>query len=104
MVVISLGANGLKNILKRRNVSRTVNLIFTIATVLVMTIVTLAALTWSIIHFNGFSTRKPVDTYDFHGYEMEIYDDPLPLCVEDLRTRSPSTATMFPTSTTPSSM
>jgi len=84
LVAISFGANALKNILKRRNVSRSANLILTVAAVMIMTTATLLLLGWSIIRFNGFTTRKPVDTYDFHGYEMEIYNDPLPLYVEDL--------------------
>ena len=87
-VIPILLANWMLGALKGRGVSRRVNLAVTSAVVFVLVIVGIAAVTvgaaiqgWRIIPGEE---SQPVGQYDWDGLTMDIYDDPLPLEVEDL--------------------
>ena len=87
-VIPILLANWMLGALKGRGVSRRVNLAVTSAVVFVLAIVGTGAVAvgaaiqgWRIIP--GEESR-PVGQYDWDGLTMDIYDDPLPLEVEDL--------------------
>jgi len=84
MPLIFLAANGMKAWMKHRKFSRRTNRFLTLATTVVLTVSVLMLLGWAIIRFDGFDRKKPVGSYDIHGYEMDIYDDPIPLTVEEL--------------------
>lgn len=87
-VIPILLANWMLGALKGRGVSRRVNLAVTSAAVFVLVIVGIAAVAvgvaiqgWRIIPGEE---SQPVGQYDWDGLTMDIYDDPLPLEVEDL--------------------
>lgn len=74
--------------MKGRGFSRRRNLTLSIIGSLVLTFVCMAGITIPFIHGDvSFSLGKdspPVGTYEWNGRTFEIYDDPLPLEVEDL--------------------
>ena len=87
MVIPFLLANWMLGELKGRGVSRRVNLAVTSAAIFVLVIVGTGAVVV------GAATQgwlplgeesQPVGQYDWDGLTMDIYDDPLPLEVEDL--------------------
>ena len=85
--MILLCGNFIKARLKKLGWSRGANRFLSTAVVLLMTASLLVGLTASIISGNlSFGKKKePVGTYDHNGWTMKIYDDPLPLNIEDLR-------------------
>ena len=79
-------ANVVKAHLKKKGASRAVNRTVSVAFVTGMTLISLGLLCTIIIagNFNFFDTKQPIATYDINGWTMEVYDDPLPLEIEDL--------------------
>ena len=84
MPLLFLCANGVKRFMKRHQFSRRTNRFITLSSVAVITIAAMMLLGIFIIRFDGFDTKKAIGTYNHHGFEMKIYDDPLPLTVEEL--------------------
>lgn len=84
--LIGVIANLIKKYLKKRGVSRNVNLIVSVGSVLVLTFLFLGLITASIIrgdlHFSD--SKTVVGTYELYGRTREIYNDPLPLSIEEL--------------------
>ena len=76
----------IKKYLKKRGVSRNVNRVVSISSVVLLTALLLGAVTASIIrgglHFS--SSEAVVGTYELYGRTREIYNDPLPLEIEEL--------------------
>ena len=72
--------------LKRRGVSRWVNLVVTCAAIFVLVIAGTGVIV--AVSLRGWlplgEESQPVGQYDWDGLTMDIYDDPLPLEVEDL--------------------
>lgn len=87
MVIPFLLANWMLGELKGRGVSRRVNLAVTSAAIFVLVIVGTGAVVVGAAT-QGWLTlgeeSQPVGQYDWDGLTMHIYDDPLPLEVEDL--------------------
>ena len=87
MVIPFLLANWMLGELKGRGVSRRVNLAVTSAAIFVLVIVGTGAVVVGAAT-QGWLTlgeeSQPVGQYDWDGLTMDIYDDPLPLEVEDL--------------------
>lgn len=81
---IILIANLLKQWLKRNGVSRGTNYTLTILLIIVMTFVFLGISTAYILRNSVDDGRTPVDSYESNGWIFEIYDEPMPLYVEDL--------------------
>ena len=83
--IIVIG-NLLKNMLKKRGVSRNVNRIVSVCAVVLLTFLMLGLMTAAIIQgraqFN--SEKNVIGTYDLYGRTREIYNDPLPLEIEEL--------------------
>lgn len=83
--IIVIG-NFLKNALKKRGVSRNVNRIISVFAVVLLTFLVLGLMTVAIIQgrvrFN--SEKNVIGTYELYGRTREIYDDPLPLEIEEL--------------------
>lgn len=83
--IIVIG-NLLKNMLKKRGVSRNVNRIVSVCAVVLLTFLMLGLMTAAIIQgrmrFN--SGKNVVGTYELYGRTREIYNDPLPLEIEEL--------------------
>lgn len=69
---------------KRRGFSKRVNLGICISVAVVLTIVTLFTTSAIGIHFHLMDESKPVDTCQRYGREWDVYDDELPLELEDL--------------------
>lgn len=85
LLVFAIG-NGIKAALKRKGASRGFNLIVSTGTVTLLTFVALALLCTAIItgDFTLWGKKQPIATYDINGWTMEVYDDPLPLEIEDM--------------------
>ena len=77
-------ANLLKRWLKRNGASKGTNYTLTILLIIVMTLVFLGILTAYILRNGVDDGRTPVDSYEKNGWTFEIYDEPMPLYVEDL--------------------
>ena len=82
----SLAAYGIKQHLKKKGVSRSVNQVVTIASVVLLMLLlnaaAIAAVISGYIHLPNEST--PIGTYTYDNMTWDIYDDPLPLTIEDL--------------------
>ena len=78
--------NGLSRWLKEQGASRRVNMVVSSLGVLVAVIFCFAGMIALIIgnRFPFSPDSTPVSTYDWDGLTMDIYNDPLPLTVEDL--------------------
>lgn len=78
--------NGLSRWLKEQGASRRVNMVVSSLGVLVAVIFCFAGMIALMIgnRFPFSQGSTPVDTYDWDGLTMDIYNDPLPLTVEDL--------------------
>ena len=81
---IILIANLLKRWLKRNGASKGTNYTLTILLIIILTFVFLGVLTAYILRNGVDDGRKPVDSYEKNGWTFEIYDEPMPLYVEDL--------------------
>lgn len=83
MIVI---VNLIKKYLKKRGVSRNVNRAISFGSIFLLTFLLLGGMTasiiWGRVHFG--SGKDVVRTYDLYGRTIEIYNDPLPLEIEDL--------------------
>lgn len=82
----------IKNTLKRAEASRKINLTVTMASCVILSIIFTGATTWCIIRgVNiGWFSSQPTETYtttqpNGATYTWDIYQDPLPLRVEDLQ-------------------
>lgn len=83
---IILIGNLLKNMLKKRGVSRNVNRIVSVCAVVLLTFLMLGLMTAAIIQgrMRFDSGKNVVGTYELYGRTREIYNDPLPLEIEEL--------------------
>ena len=84
IIGIILIANLIKQRLKRAGASKGTNYTVTILLIIVLTFAFLGILTTYIIRNGLDDGRTPVDSYDRNGWTFEIYDEPIPLYVEDL--------------------
>ncbi len=85
MLLIIAAGNIVKTYLKKRKASRNFNRIVSAGSVVLLTIICLGILTAPIISGDlRFPSKKAVGTYESHGVTWEIYNDPLPLEIEEL--------------------
>ncbi len=77
-------ANLLKRWLKQNGASKGTNYTLTILLIIIMTFVFLGILTAYILRNGVDDGRTPVDSYERNGWTFEIYDETMPLYVEDL--------------------
>ena len=86
MFFITFAVNRIKAFLKKKGASRRVNLVVSGGSVFLFTILFLGILVSIIIGSDVSLTRdsRPVGSYEYKGMTWDIYDDPLPLTVEDL--------------------
>lgn len=86
ILLIIWGTNDLKQHLKQRGASRRVNQAAFFGSAVLGTLLLIGVLTLVLIRgsFSFQRTSKPVGSYEYQGDTFEIYDDPLPLEVEDL--------------------
>lgn len=84
--LIGVIGNFLKRHLKKRGVSRNVNRVVSVGSVVLLTFLFLgviaASIIWGGLHFNN--EKTVVGNYELYGRIREIYNDPLPLEIEDL--------------------
>ena len=71
--------------MKKRGASRKKNLLFTIGLTVIMSFCFVVALTAMVSSVGITKRSRPVGTYDKGGWEMDVYDDPIPLEMKDLR-------------------
>lgn len=86
MFLIACAANVVKKKLKKKGVSRRTNMVVSLGSVFLLTMLFIMVL-MPIIISNGISlsgSEKAVGNYEHNGITWDIYDDPLPLNVEDL--------------------
>ena len=87
-VIVAVGLLGrrLSRWLKKRGVSRRVNQAATMGCILLLTVVGLAGITAGILTglLSFGDSRQPVGSYQWGNITLDIYDDPMPLTVEDL--------------------
>lgn len=85
-VVLIAAGRGIKAALKRRGVSRGVNLAVSVGSIVVLSLVCMGLLTAALIsgRLHIADGKTVVGTYELYGRTVEIYDDPLPLEIEDL--------------------
>lgn len=81
---IILIGNLAKQRLKRAGASKGTNYTLTILLIIMLTFAFLGVFTFYIIRNGIDDGRTPVDSYDRGGWTFEIYDEPMPLYVEDL--------------------
>ena len=86
MVLITFAANRLKGWLKKKGAHRWVNMVLSIGSVFLLTTAFMVALVAVIIGSDISLTEdsQPVGSYEHNGMTRPIYDDPLPLVIEDL--------------------
>lgn len=84
-LIIAAG-NLLKSLLKKRGVPRNVNRVLSVCFVVLLQGILLGSMTAAIlrgdVHFS--SGKNAVGTYEFYGRTRDIYNDPLPLEIEEL--------------------
>lgn len=76
----------LKEFLRRKNVSRHLNMALTFGTIITVTIFMVFILVWAAVNYDLPTSPKesqPVGTYTHNGFEFDIYDDTVPLRIED---------------------
>lgn len=86
MFLIACSVNVIKKKLKKKGVSRRTNMVVSLGSVFLLTVLLIMVLI-PIIISSGISpsgSEKAVGTYEHNGITWDIYDDPLPLTVEDL--------------------
>lgn len=87
-VIVAMGLLGrcLSRWLKKRGVSRRVNQAATMGCILLLTVAGLAGLTAGILTglLSFDDGHQPVGSYQWGSFTWDIYDDPMPLTVEDL--------------------
>lgn len=84
--LIAVVGNRMKRYLKKRGVSRTVNRVVSVSSVVLLTFLLIGGIAAFIIRGGGHfgSGKTAVGTYELYGRTREIYNDPLPLEIEDL--------------------
>lgn len=76
----------LKEFLRRKNVSRHLNMALTFGTIITVTIFMVFILVWAAVNYDlptSLKESQPVGTYTHNGFEFDIYDDTVPLRIED---------------------
>ena len=84
MLLVSVSGRVCTHLLKKKGVSRGVNRTVSILVVVVVDLALMGGVTYAMIQSNFLDDRKPVEIYDDNGWQREVYNDPIPLTVEDL--------------------
>lgn len=86
IVIIGIIAIGrfTKSWLKSAGASKSTNYTVSILMVVLLTFVFLGFITFYIIRIGLDDNHTPIDSYERNGWTFEIYDEPMPLYVEDL--------------------
>lgn len=84
LFLIMVTARKIQSWLKQKGASRNINRAVSIGSILLLTLALLGMFTTAIIHTGMIADKKPIGTYDFNGWEMNVYADELPLYVQDL--------------------
>lgn len=76
----------IKNYLKRRKTSAGRNRVVTLVSCVLLSFGISILLAFSIFYLvnKGVFSRKPIETYEFHGMVRKVYQDELPLTIEDM--------------------
>ncbi len=82
--IVILFIFGIKWLLKKDGTSRGLNRFITILSAVLLTMGLSTIMMLTILEYNSTEDDKAVGTYDFYGMARNIYNDSLPLVVEDL--------------------
>ena len=87
ILLIFAAGQMIKNKLKKKGFPRGLNQAISIGSVMLLTVAGIGILVGVVISggLTLSTEKKPVGTYELYGRTREIYDDPLPLEIEDLR-------------------
>ena len=69
---------------EEKGFSRNANRALSIGVSVLLTLALMTAIALAVIRLGFSGSSKPVGTYDFGGWEMDVYADPMPLYVQDL--------------------
>lgn len=83
MGVLILIVHGCSKLLKKWKVSAQMNILITILVDVGLAFAMITCISVLVVQ-NDWGVPKPVDTYEVHGITMRVYEDELPLQVEDL--------------------
>lgn len=81
---VILAGRRLKQVLKKAGASRGINYAATIIATILLTFAFLGGMTFYVVRFGISDGRTPVGSYELNGWTFEIYDEQMPLYVEDL--------------------
>ena len=86
MCLVTFSANAIKKKLKQKGASRWVNMTISLGSVFLLTVLFMVVLVSTIIRSGVSVTRgsEPMGSYEHNGGIRYIYDDPMPLVIEDL--------------------
>lgn len=84
VIGINLIGNVVKRKLKKAGASKGLNYAVTILIIILLTFTLLTGLVFFILRYGLDDGRKPVGSYDINGWTFKIYDEPMPLYVEDM--------------------
>ena len=86
MTALIILVNALKNFLKGRKASRSLNRTLTILASFILSFSMMGLITLGILKLSssGFFAKNTEDTYEYNGITWTIHQDPLPLTIEDL--------------------
>lgn len=86
MCLIIFAVNVIKKKLKQKGASRKVNMAISLGSVFLLTVLFMSVLVSAVISSGISLTRnsEPVGSYEHNGGIRYIYDDPMPLAIEDL--------------------
>lgn len=84
LIIITILVFGVKEYLKEEGTSRELNRFITLLTTFLLTIGLCVIMIFGILEYDLMGDKDAVGTYDFHGWVRNIYDDPMPLVVEDM--------------------
>ncbi len=84
VILTTIVVNWVIKIMKEEGASRKKNMGVSIAAALIVTLLSLSAVVYIAIRFHLTQPSRPVGTYEMYGRTWDVYDNDLPLEVEDL--------------------
>ncbi len=84
VLVITVGVLGISKWMKKKKVSARVNGFVTFASAVILALAFTGILIWGVISNIDTFRKEPAETYEYKGHTFEVYDDELPLRIEDL--------------------
>lgn len=84
IILGSIAIVSIAEIMKKRNVPKSVNRIIFILMIVFMCVLSITVMIVGASAILKSTKKKPTDTYEFNGITYKVYDDEIPLRIEDL--------------------